>query len=738
MSVIQRGISATSSHGVAGYWRVVARPAYREPIDVSMFRGMPVGVGDFSFSDPFGPKEMTLTFPQVTIFDARGQGDLDWMVRHVNVDVIWEGSLPANYPFGLWVGGVWTPMWRWEGYTTSFSVSSGGGLSVQLKGAMLQLDSFLSKPEYAARPLPYEWAIARQFLNKPSLRLLPCKIVWPSWWTKTYTAPNNTVLSYLIPSGVTAGSKWTGMLTRATGNWDPTLTSYIQSMLTSMYTERGRWTLELQAHRQPVLFHREFIDAPNATTVVVNPTHPDVKISLSEDWEQSMTTVFGQGTSLSGVAYSGMSVSDDGEETSYLPLAAAPQVYPTLASNTWLDDQVMNREVMIQMQTGMDAEDAMVVARAHLSRFRDPGVTGTVTLGVDPIMGGVPIPRHLVRAGMELHIPFALGRPEGVLMHVAESSHSIASGQTTLTVDSKRRDALTVDEVRLRGRDALSVTRLLVAGQYTPPVPDSVYPWSYPGGSGYIPSNPTTSCVKLFRGKPNEIAFPWTEWTTLRPPSDPAWTSSYLKLGYARSDANLNWITQNTPSGSKVGVPIMMAQAGSVRLLQFAAYHADGTVFKIPFHIGFYYISNVNVLSMPKIPADQGTLFPPYAAAQHYPFVRDGFETLKTSGEKVDPKVPQAVGTVGLLRVYGTFYEKGGYFPGSYAEGDPATGLLVDESSWTFDTSSVDANFDPYKGERNLTNSKSGRIYAMIYCDAQKTEDVYFIGRMFKSELGAT
>src|SRR5450756_119692 len=127
-------------------------------------------------------------------------------------------------------------------------------------------------------------------------------------------------------------------------------------LLTAMYTERGRWTVDLQAHRQPVLFHREFITVPDASTVIVDPTHQSVKIELTEDGEQSMTTVYGQGTSLAGVAYSGMSVSNDGSETSYVPLAYSPQVYPLLASNPWLDDQVMATEVMIQMQTGMDAE----------------------------------------------------------------------------------------------------------------------------------------------------------------------------------------------------------------------------------------------------------------------------------------------------------------------------------------------------------------------------------------------
>jgi hypothetical protein len=729
MAGLQRPVRAQINDDVAGHWRVVARGANGAYLDITIFRGAPTVVGEFGFTDPFGATTMSINFPQVSIFDAIGTGDLKWVFRHVDVDVIWQGYLPPDYPFGYWDGDTWVPKWAWEGYLASISWES-GSMNIQLKGALLQLDNFLAKPEYAGRPMPYEWAIYRQFLNKPSLRVAPLKIIWPSWWTKTYQPPAPGTPSYLIPAGVSAGQQWTAMTTRDTGSWDPVLTSYIQTMLASMYTERGRWSIELQAGRQPELLHRDFVAVPDSSTVVIDPT-TGVKITLTEDWEQSLTTVYGQGTSLAGVAYSGMDVSGDGSLTRYTPLASSRQVWP-VDDNPWMVAEVMAKEVMLQMQTGLSPAEAAIVARAHLARFADPGVTGTIVLDSDPMMGGVPIPRHLVRAGMDAYVPGLFGRPEGVLVHISASTHSLSSGSTTLTVDSKRRDALTVEEVRTRGRDSLAISRMLIGGQYEPLIPDQLFPWSYAEGSGYLPKK----ALDMFEGIPNEVAFPWTEWTTRHPPSDPAYKDSYLGLGPVSAIADKNWITASSVHGSAMGIPVRMAQAGTVRMLQIAAYNKDGSIAKVPFHVSFYAVGSVNVNSMPAIPADQVALHP-YPAAQHYPFVRDGFESTRIDGTKNDPQVPQPVESVGLLKAYGTYYEKAGHWPGSYATGSEATGLLVDESTWSFDVTGVSgAYFDPYQAESNLTNTRAGQIYAMIYCDARAAgqSEVFFLGRIFRAE----
>lgn len=728
-----------------GDWHLHARAPYKTPQDVSFFRGAPIKLGSFSFADPFGPSDLQIQLPQVTLYDAIGTGDLDWIAPGANLDLIWGGSLPSNYSVG-----TRTSAFRWEGYIVRYDQSS-EGTTIQAKGALRQLDDWLAKPEYTGRPLPYEWAIARQFLGRPSLRTDRLDVVWPDWWTMTYQGPAaNTALagvggslgvakSSLIPAGVSVGQKWTGLLTRSTGQWEPVLTGYIGGLLASMYSERGRWTMDLDANRRPLLFHRDFVTGRAPGTVLINPRDPGVKISLAQDWEQTLTTIYGQGNSLSGVAYTGMQVSVDGSRTSYIPLAAQRQVWPyqnATGSDLWFDEQVMEREALVQMQNGLSEDDAAIVARTHLARFAEPGSVGTIELSNDAFLVAAdghtlqPIPPFMVRAGMDVVLPMVGGRPEGVIVHVSESTADFAANSVSLTVDTKARDALTVAEVKARGRDSLSISRMLVAGSYAPVVPDQLYPWSYTSGSGYIPDS-----LHLFAGMPDSVIFPWTDWTTARPPSSAQWSASYIHLGPASANANNNWAVQRSSWGANMGIPVLAAQAGQIRLLQIAAYDRDGNVLRVPFHVSFYYLGSVNVSSMPAIPVEQASLFAPYKAGQHYPFVRDAFEEFLRDGTKPQNNAPSAYSAAGPVRIYGTYYEKAGFWPGSYAEGDEPTGMLVDEAVWSFDISAQgDAIFDPYSSERNLTNPHSGHIYAMIYCDAQVTDDVYFLGRMFRVE----
>ena len=332
----QRAISdVLHDTSLAGAWSLVVRRPSQSPVNLTMFRGQPIQIDRYSFGDPFGPASLEFTVPGVSGYERHGVGDLGWAVKHADVDLVWTGDLPSGYPFGYRTpAGVVTPSFRWEGYITTFGTSSRGGLKVQCKGAMLQMDNWLAKPEYTARPLPYEWAIARQFTGRPALRLMPLRVVWPSWWSKTYQ-PVAKAPSWLIPAGVQKGQKWSALLTRQTGSMDPALTSYIQTLLAAMYTERGRFTLMLDSHRQPVLYHSDFVTAPDERTLEINPVAPGVDWDLTEDWDQSLTDVFTQGVSLAGVSYSGMQVSSDGTTTYYQPAAALRQTYPASTQNGW-------------------------------------------------------------------------------------------------------------------------------------------------------------------------------------------------------------------------------------------------------------------------------------------------------------------------------------------------------------------------------------------------------------------
>lgn len=734
---MSQNLTATqASAAVQGKWVLTAHPPRRTTLDITWVRGIITKISSWSWKDPYGPERLTLVFPAVTIFDKLGEGELDFLCKGANLDLNWVGNVPTGYPNGGW---------RFEGYIESFSWAP-EGLTVDVKGAMYQLDNWKAKPEYLARPLTYEGAIMRQF-DKHGLRLQAPIKEFPAGWSTTYKpvlkAPN-----YLIPVGVHAGDNWTGLVTRSTGSWEEVLTSYIQSLLSSMYTQTGRWTLDLDPGRRPVLRHRNRSYQVKAGHIVVDPADPGVRLSITQDFSQSANAIYGSGKSSSGISYSGQQVTPDGSDTFYLPLAQLRQVDHSNL-NAWYDESEMRRELVLQVQQGLEEDDAVNVAVAHLQHFADPGYTGTIELRTDPefvtavtanaknnieVSATETLPRMLIQAGMTILVPRIFGNPEGMLFHISEIQVSGDDQSITLTVDSKYRDALTVAEVNVRGRDSLSIQRQLIGGQYTPPVSDQIVPWNYGAGSGYIPSSPHLSSVPLFRSMPKEITFPWTQWTQAHPPSDKSYRNSYVRIGPKNANANGNWAQHPDRHAAYRAIPIKMSQAGSVRLLQIAAYDSSGALFPVPFHVSFYYAAGTTYRAMPMLRAVDNPKNG-YAASQHYPFFTLAWEQYNLDGTKITSEQPTSVSSAGLIRAFGTGLVPAGYWPGSKTTGDSPTGMLVDEGQFDFDTSQDEANINFY--QKAQRNPLAGYIYMMIYCDAQATQEVFFAGRMFRVEPGS-
>lgn len=742
----------------AGGWTITAHHWLEPPVDVTYFRGVPTVIQNWAIQDPFGPSSCTLTFPAATMYEPVGVGyaGTSFLGQGVNYDITWTGPLPAGYPFTRWV---------WEGFSTSIEYSE-VGITLTLVGAMFQLDYYLAKPEYPLQPIAYETAIRRQFLNKPHLRLSPMQFKWPPGWSTIYAATAN-LQPGLVPTGTQEGEYWSGLVTRDTGSWDPVLTGYLQSLLANWYTETGRFTLSLYPGRIPILHHRNAVPVDGFTTsamVVVNLLHPGVKVSLTEDWSMAANVFYGQSQSLSGESYSGMKVIGDGLATEYEPLAAQEDVHPILGppteaeiaggnlfleKNTVLNLAVMRKEAKLELGQGLNAADAQTVGEFHLVHFSDPGFTGTITLTSDVTLGGVAMHRSLILPGMIIALKHfrredSLTTSDTLLM-VSEASWNGADGTMTLTVDSKSRDKLTVDEVRLRGRDALSIPRMLIGGRYQPTFPDQLLPWNYAEGSGYIPSAPGASAKTLFEDMPYGIDFPWTKWTTQRPPSNAAWTSCYIAMPPKNANADQNWSSSlrnangqaQGPSGY-FAVPVRMSAAGTIRLIQVAAYDINGNVLAVPFHLSIYYQPGTNVQSMPKIPAAQAGIGG-YPAGQHYPFFEQAWETYNLDGTLVGTEVPVAVGSAGLIQGWGNASMKAGHWPGTSADLDPPTGLLVDESPWTFNMvgqGGVSQHIGQYA--KDDLGVYAGFCYVMIYCDAQLAQSVYFMGRMYRQEPGSS
>jgi hypothetical protein len=709
--------------GSSGYFRIYVQPPTGPKLDITKFRGTPVQIGSMSTLDPFGDATASLTFPQISGFERPGSGDLNWLVPWVQVDIAWynEDGSPTT--------------WAWEGFIVSEQISN-EGLSVNLKGALFELDNYKAAPWFPQHPVPYELLIKSAFnpVERIGLRTNPLVIRFPHGWTKKVPAKKSDEFWYLNPWGVKTGENWTGFTTRNTGSWDPMLTGFVQTLLSIMYTEDGgQWTVIKEYGRVPVLCIRREITKPDDNTLHVWYGAPSVELNMSRDFNQSTNVIYGAGSDLAGSAFSGQQVTADGTTTYYLPFAALPSVYPANASNPRINDKIRRIESRMDFPSGMSQVEARDVAEGHLRKFADPGYTGSLRLTTDPLRGGIPYNRLLIRAGQGIVVHGVRGAD--ILFHITEANVNPGDLSASLTLDTKYRDAKTVYEVRAMTRDALDPVRLLKVGAYSVTVQDQILPWSYSQGAGIIPSGGGAfDATKLFAKKEAKGSqFPWTALTKKYPPKD--YPSYYIKVPKRNANANLNWSGVTKSGKYWASLPIRMSQAGTIRLTQIAAYDKNGNVMPVRFHVSLYGNNGTTVDAMPSIPAELGGKKSAgyYPAAQHYPFYPGAFENIKADGSTEDTEGNLLANGSELWVGFGNYYEGAGYWPGRQSRGGVKTGMLSEEQTWGFDTTGA-TQFSQYEPEKTRKDKLAGLGYIMIYCDDQGTEPVYFLGRMFRSE----
>lgn len=718
-----------------GYFRVFARPPGGDRVEITMFRGAPVQVSALGSSDPFGDSTATLTFPQITIWDKPGSGDLSWLVPYTDIDITWQNVEPYSY------------VWQWEGFTIDESLTVTGNdsaLTLECKGALYQADNYLAAPYYPQRPVPYEILI-REALSpakRPGLRTSAVTMEFPTDWN-TVVPPFNEPAAFwfLQPWGVTTGQKWTGLTSRSTGAWDPVLTGYVQGLLSVMYDEGGaQWSLRKDVGRKPALYLRRPPLKSDPNLLIIDLGTPGVEVQLSRDFTQSANVIYGQGTDSAGVAFSGMEINNLGDQTYFVPFSAARIVYPT-TSNPNYNVNIARKETLLRFPDGMDELAARQLSNAQLMRFADPGYTGQLTLRVDPYLqeSGITYPRLLIQAGRSVLIRGIRGDNSGVLFHISDCQVDVEGGSVQLTIDSKYRDALTVDEVRARTRDALTPLRSLQTGKYSNTVQDLLKPWSYADGSGMIPEGSQELFTKLM---PDTAAFPWTDWTKKYPPKNPAYTKFYIKIPKASlTNSSNNWAGDTSNGVFKAALPVKMAQSGTIRLSQIAAYDLNGNLLPVYFHVSVYNNSGVSPADMPRIPTTDTKIVKPvgatYAAGQTNPFFEGAFEKIKPDGGEQDNAGVLFPDSAGFVMGWGNYFELAGYSPGLSSRGAPVSGKLEDEQPWSFDTSSM-PGFDKYNPANNANNAGAGVMYIMVYADAQLSQDVYFLGRFFRQEPGTS
>lgn len=712
------GVRTYHARGNRTIWRIYVTPPGGQTVDITKFRGVPTQIGNLSYSDPFSDATASFSLPAVTGLDRPGTGDLAWLVPFSNVDII-EYDADTALPTGM----------NWEGFYVSEDQSE-AGLTCQCQGALFQLDAILAKPTFPTQPIPYEHVIADAFDPDlhPDLRTSPMKVEWPADWDEVVPEFPEDLPGFLRPWGVSTGERWSGLVTRTTGSWEPSLTGLVQSLLSMMHTAKGgKWTIRKDPGRVPVLHVREPVWVPYEGILEVWYGVHGVEVSLSRDWSQSANVIYATGTDLAGSSFSGMQVTADGAGTYYEPFSASPQVYPAADSNHKLIPAMMRRETQISLPQGVDSAAGRDVAYSHLRKSNDPGYTGTITLRIDPVSDGEPSSRMHIKAGQSILLRGFRGT--NLLLHISKSDIDIEQQVVTLTVDSKYRDLLTIQEVQARTRDSLDPVRLLQVGRYSNTVQDLILPWSYEDGSGILPSGGGSDAKELFTKLMDDNAkFPWTDWTTKYPPKD--YPQFYVKVGPASTNANDNWAGAKRGEADATAIPIRMSQAGEIRLSQIAAYDEDGNIMPIRFHVGIYSMMGVNYTSMPTVPAGG---YDGYAAGQRYPFFPGAFENIRADGTEQDNLNYLPASNIGMVIAWGNYYEPAGHSPGMASRGAEPTGQLIDETNWTFDTTNQ-TEFDKYSVENTRKATTAGLLYALIYADDQGDQPVYFLGRFTRSE----
>lgn len=719
-------------------------------VNVSRVRGAPTKIESYSSGDPFGDSTAVLTFPALTPFDDLDATDLSkWLDYYSDVDLYWcpaidpgsgsyqgyemltdpltnTGDLVAPLRIRNSAGKAtktWNAIKVWEGFIASITPNE-DGIQIQCQGALFQVDRYLAKPIFPAQPWPLEALIAEQFAHKqrPQLRTAILSTKWPSGWSRVVPAYQGSSADVYAPVA-RPGQKWTGYTSRQTGSWDHALTGFVQDQLSVMITrpEDGvtpgdQWTIEHQLAdgsrpgRVPILKVRRRFAAPDFYMWVGTP---GLTVSLSGDSTQSENMIFGSGTDIYGIMWRNAVISNDGSRTDYLPLAASRDVYPFRGNKALVPGGFVS-EAMTKFSTGFTQFDATDVAKQNLARDSEPGWTGTISLNTDP---SISMTRWEIRAGMVMRLKGFMGSGDnGLILHISAVTVNPENGTVDLTVDTRFRDLLTVQEAYERTRDPLTPVKMLQVNRTSVMIPDIQAPWDYTAGAGYIPKASKAFHDHVPRGQ----SFPYADWADKHNPLH--YQTWYVTCHAGAPTRNKRWAGP---------IPVLTSEKGDILRTEFACYDRYGRILKIPFHVSIYDLP-VTATAMPR--ESNNSTEPDKGAS---PYINNAFTKINPDTGLEWPKGTYLAPADSLLIGWGNqqdgTFNRAGFYPGSEQDGDSPTGLFVDGATWSYDNTGNKAyRRSPPPGYKQTAASIT--LYAMFY--AEYTDNVYFMGRLYRANLG--
>ena len=251
----------------------------------------------------------------------------------------------------------------------------------------------------------------------------------------------------------------------------------------------------------------------------------------------------------------------------------------------------------------------------------------------------------------------------GLWVHIAEAQVDFDSGSVTLTVDSKARDLATLADLIERVKsENKNPAKMLMVNRESANTDDTKFPWDYEAGSGSIPTRART---------PRHGALPKG-----RPDVNEDW---FVRVPGGNHDPYKRWQI----------IPVVAAGKGSVSRSEVRAFDFYGRPLAIPFHVGVYN-TYITAHDMPRLP-----------------FQEDAFKPPDVTGEALTG-APR-----GAVVLWGQQGQRAGYWPGLESEGDPVTGVLIDEGTWQF-------QIDEAVGDPNV-------LWVAIYAES----NAYFQGRFY-------
>jgi hypothetical protein len=600
-----------------------------------------------------------------------------------------------------------------------------------------------------------------------------------------WTVANSWSGAFDVTMATNPGSYWNnGGGTVGWGGLAPTL-----------FTKGDQWTITKEPGRKPVMYLRE---QARPVDYAVWFGQPGVDARLSRDGNQANNVVYGQGKGVDETSWS-KQIFPNGNWSTYAPLSAKPEVWwgdephwaPTgnafplddLYDGYWSDWERLHgvhvlERYITSFPDGIDLDDAEKISQAWLERDSDPGWSGSIVLQIDPedMTGITHRTKWMIRAGDCILLRGFQGTGTSEvrgtnIFHISQVTMSPMQGTVELTVDSKFRDLLTVEEAIIAGRDSLSAIKALQVGKRSSMVNDLVMPWNNTAGSGYVPNQSKSMDRTSF-------SFPYSEDTTTAANQPiniykPAYVSSEYggtgtgkpiqgDTGSSGDFSHYVRLKETTLTGKKpfyipvhAGasnrsarwgiVPVLLSQAGSIARTEFAVYDAYGNLAEVEFHVSAYEFMNIFINDMPRpinLPQVQG-------GDQHAALWEGAFESLdKTTNLEYGPTIKGHYGPPNFFKVgWGTYERPAGYSPGTKpspaATSAMPTGKLIDGASW--DYSFVGQwNFPPSgkygTGTPIASSAVTGAVAVYIqipsWLSAQRKRElqwVYVMGRFFRN-----